>query len=357
MTRMFTFDPAAYAPVLARQDFVHIPQGLSEEFYDIMCRQVDDYYQANRLKQHARGDKQQALYEFPSTAHYEEFLTTLGELGGLPAEKLVISERHIKGYEAGAAPRPMPHKDRHSTQLAVGFTVRAPEGSTLVLYPQGERSINLFGSWAELKSSLTEEHLPPGVLRNVPRVEIRDRPRDVVVFLGNQIWHARENGASTVMLYFKINASHSDPLGEDPRTPLVVQKTREMVELGDEELKGQVAILGRRVDYLQRRYSRDWQELHGVVLYGESHFTVDDDEWLLLQALDGRRPLRDVLQQLAGPSRHERLLNGVRRLAKRGVIDLLPGHANRETQGAQDWNARRSRDNASRLDAPERVVR
>ena len=85
-----------------------------------------------------------------------------------------------------------------------------------------------------------------------------------------------------------------------------------------------MAILGRRVDYLHQRYTRHWEELFGVVLYGENHFTVDADEWSLLRALDGERSLRDVLDRLAHRSRHARLLTGVRRLARRGVIDLLP---------------------------------
>jgi hypothetical protein len=324
MRRMFRFDPLEHAPALAAQDYVHIPQGLTEEFYRLMSRQVDDYYTAHRLSDYARGDKQQALYEFPSADHYHEFVATLAALSGLPADKLVISERHIKGYEPGAAPRPMPHKDRHATQLAVGFTVHAPEGSTLILYPQGERSVNPFSSWIEMRASLPEEQLPTAVLRDVPRVEIQDRPGDVVVFHGNEIWHGRENGADTVMLYFKLNAFHSDPLGEDPRHDSVRRQTGQLAELPDEELARQVAVLGRRVDYLHRRYTRDWQELRGVVLYGESHFTVEEDEWRLLQALDGPRPLWAVLPQLAPPARHGRLLAGVRRLARRGVLDLLP---------------------------------
>jgi hypothetical protein len=324
MRRMFAFDPLDYAPALAAQGYVHIPQGLTAVFYRLMSRQVDEYYMAHRLSEYARGDKQQALYEFPSADHYHEFVATLAALSGLPADKLVISERHIKGYEPNAAPRPMPHKDRHATQLAVGFTVRAPEGSTLILYPQGERSVNPFSSWIEMRASLPEDRLPTAVLRDLPRVEIRDRPGDVVVFHGNAIWHGRENGADTVMLYFKLNAFHSDPLGEDPRHEFVRRKTSELADLPDEQLARQVAILGRRVDYLHRRYTRDWQELLGVVLYGESHFTVEEDEWRLLQALDGQRPLRAVLQQLAAPSRHGRLLAGVRRLARRGVLDLLP---------------------------------
>ncbi len=325
MSRMFAFDPAEYAPVLARQDYVHIPGGLTEEFYQVVCRQVDEYYDANRLAKYARGDKQQALYEFPSHDHYKEFVATLATLAGLPADKLVISERHIKGYEPNAVAKPMPHKDRHATQLAVGFTVRAPEGSTLVLYPQAERSVNQFSSWIEMRASLRDDQLPAAVLRDVARVEIQDRPRDIVVFFGNEIWHGRENGANTVMLYFKLNAFHSDPLGEDPRAELIDRQTRELAELPDEELGLQVPVLGRRVDYLHRRYNRDWQELLGVVLYGQSHFTVDAEEWQLLRALDGRRALREVLGQAAPPARHGRLLAAVRRLAQRGVVDLLPG--------------------------------
>jgi hypothetical protein len=321
---MFAFDPRAHAAALAANDYVHIRQGLTEEFYQVMCRQVDEYYDSQRLSEYARGDKQQALYEFPSPAHHQEFVATLAALCGLPAEQVVISERHIKGYEPNAAPRPTPHKDRHATQLAVGFTVRAPEGSTLILYPQGERSVNQFSSWIEMRASLAEDQLPTAVLRGVPRVEIQDRPRDVVVFRGSEIWHGRENGANTVMLYFKLNAFHSDPLGEDPRTESFCRQTHELAQLPDQLLERQLAVLGRRVDYLHRRFSRDWQELLGVVLYGESHFTVDEDEWRFLRALSTPRPLREVLRQLADPARHPGLLAGVRRLAERGVIDLLP---------------------------------
>ncbi len=245
----------------------------------------------------------------------------------------MISERHIKGYEPNAAPRPVPHKDRHATQLAVGFTVRRPKGSTLVLYPEGERSINQFSSWAEMRASLPEDQIPPAVLAGVPRVEIQDRPRDVVVFHGNEIWHGRENGANTVMLYFKLNAFHSDPLGEDPQSQLIDRQTRRLAELPDEQLARQVALLARRVDYLHRRYNRHWQELLGVVLTGQGHFTVSADEWQLLQILDGRRPLREIFQQLAASTRHIRLLAGVRRLAQRGIIDLLPPVTSEGTNG------------------------
>src|SRR6516162_10121166 len=58
VTRLFTFDPQKYAPVLAAQGYVHIPQGLTDEFYRVVVRQVDEYYEAHRLSKYARGDKQ-----------------------------------------------------------------------------------------------------------------------------------------------------------------------------------------------------------------------------------------------------------------------------------------------------------
>lgn len=324
MTRMFTFDSRDYAPCFAAQDYVYIPQGLSEEFYQLMCRQVDAYYDAHRLKEYARGDKQQALYDFPSADYQQQFLHMLADLSGLSADKLVISERHIKGYEPGAAPRPMPHKDRYATQLSVGFTVRAPEGSTLILYPEAERSVNQFSSWIEMKASLSPEQLPSVLLKDAPRIEIQDKPRDIILFRGNEIWHGRENGANTVMLYFKLNAFHSDPLGEDPRTEFFRQQSQQLADWPDEPLLEAIPLLGRRVDYIQRRYTCHWQELLGVVLYGESHFTIDEQELQLLRALDGQQSLRVLLRCVAAPAQQQELLNKVRRLARRGVLDLLP---------------------------------
>jgi hypothetical protein len=185
-----------------------------------------------------------------------------------------------------------------------------------------------------LRATLPEDRLPPAVLREVPRVEIQDQPRDVMVFRGNEIWHGRENAANTVMLYFKLNAFHSDPLGEDPRTEAFRRQTERLADLPDEQLVEQTAVLARRVDYLHRRFNRHWHEVPGVVLSGEPHLTVSEDEWQLLRSLDGRRPLSEIFPALAEPSRHAGFLAGVRRLARRGVIDLLPAVPLARTNGA-----------------------
>lgn len=325
MTRLFSFDPADFADQFAREDYVCIPQGLTEAAYQYLSRQVDEYIEARRMPEFARGNKQQSLYDFPTdNDFYQQFVRGMAALGGMDPDKLVISERHIKGYESDAVPNPMPHKDRLATELSVGFTIRNPRRSTLVIYPDADRSVNPFQSWAELRASLPPEQLPPAVLQGARRVEFQDQPGDVIAFRGNEIWHARENGADTVMLYFKINAFHSDPLGEDPRTVEFDRQTRQFATLPDEQLLALVPRLGRRVDYIHRRYNSLWQEEVGVVLMGQPHFRIDEDELKLLRAFDGQKPVRAVLNDVAGLERHAHLLNGLRRLAQRGIVDLLP---------------------------------
>jgi hypothetical protein len=154
---------------------------------------------------------------------------------------------------------------------------------------------------------------------------IHDASRDVIMFRGNAIWHLRSRPADTTMLYLKFNTFNCDPLGEDPSTNSRREETLSSLGLPAEELEGLVPMVGRRVDYVQRRYNRDWKEVIGVVLWGENSFTIDEAELRALRAMDGRRPVRSVVERmgdgLAGGG-----LDKIRRLAARGVIDLVaPG--------------------------------
>jgi hypothetical protein len=127
------------------------------------------------------------------------------------------------------------------------------------------------------------------------------------------------------MLYLKLNSFHADPLGEDARTLEFRRHTEAQLRLTDTELEEAIPILGRRVDYVHRRFSRDWREVIGVVLYGEKHFTLDEAELQALRLMDGQRSIcaivKAVGEKYAGIQNYE----WVRRLASRGVIDLLPG--------------------------------
>ena len=216
MKLMFTFDPSRYAAEFAEKGFVHIRGGLSAEYLALLKRQIEEYTARNRLAHFARGDKQQSLYEFPDDYGRDRLCEMVGQVGGLEPADVIVSERHIKVYEADADPEPMPHKDRYATQIALGFSVHVPPGSTLVIYPYDELSVNPFNAWAEFKAGLAPERMPNVVLKSARRVEIRDEAGNVVLFRGNSMWHYRARAAGTTMLYFKINAWNCDPIGEDP---------------------------------------------------------------------------------------------------------------------------------------------
>jgi hypothetical protein len=322
MSKMFAFDPADYAATFAAKGYVHIPGGLAAEFHRLLVGQVEAVRQANRLKEWAIGDKQQSLYEFPAGHDYRrELCECVGQVTGLDGDSLVISERHIKDYEAGAAPNPVPHKDRYATEVAVGFAVNVSPQSALVFYPFTDVGLNHFNTAAEFRASLSEDKSPERVLMDAPRIEFHDRAGDVFMFHGNSIWHTRTNPAHTTMLYFKMNSFHCDPLGEDPLTPAIRSRTADLLTLPDAELAKTVPVMGRRVDYIHQRFNRQWQQVAGVVLWGEKHLTVDHEELSALRLMDGLRNLGAVLSESAAPDKLA-LLGKLRRLAARGVVDL-----------------------------------
>jgi hypothetical protein len=323
---MFAFDPHTYSSAFASEGYAYIPGGLTPAFLALLAKQVEDYLQGELLKNFAIGDKQQALYQFPPGQDYHgQLLDMVGTVCGLDSRQLVLSERHIKAYDASAAPFPLPHKDRFASEVSVGFSVRVPPGSTLVLYPSDERDVNPFNSSTEYRASLGPERVPEKTLQNARRVAIADSPGDVIVFRGHSIWHLRERPANTVMLYLKLNAFHADPLGEDVRTPQFRRYTETLLQAAEAELEAAIPIVGRRVDSIQHRFTRDWREVRGVVLYGEKLFTIDEAEFRALRLMDGRRSVRDILKAVAEQGGDKLTSNKIRRLAARGVVDLLPG--------------------------------
>ncbi|MBI2804459.1 MAG: hypothetical protein HYX68_05670 [Planctomycetes bacterium] len=329
MARMFSFDPRDYAATFRSEGFVHIPGGLSEEFYQILSRQVDEYLAGELMKDFAIGDKQQALYQFPPNGNYQEDLRqAVAGVCGVEASALVLSERHIKAYEAKAIPDPLAHKDRFASEFSVGFSVRVANESTLSLFPYDELDVNPFNSSTELRASLRPAWLPEKPLQNARRVDIKDSPGDVIMFRGNSIWHLRSRPAGTVMLYLKLNTFNCDPLGEDAATADFRKRTNELLTHSDAELEPMIPLLGRRVDYFHRRYNRDWQEVIGVVLWGERHFTIDAEELRALQAVDGKRSVREMIEAMGPGGAWQERMEKVRALAARGILDLLPARVN-----------------------------
>jgi hypothetical protein len=319
--KLFTFDPAVYAAEFTARGYVHIRQGLTQEYYNVLLRQVQEHCGKHRRAQFALGHEQQSLYDFPEGSDgYEQLRQAVGGVCRLEPREVVVAERHVKAYDADAEAMPQPHKDRFATQVAVGFSVCVPTGSTLVIWPNDDVGANPFNSWAEMRAALVPGQEPEVVLADAECVKIHDSPRDVVMLRGSAMWHRRENAAGTTMLYFQLNAFNCDPIGEDPQTAECRSQTHQLLAADDEELCRLVPRPGRKVDTFQRRYTRDWQDVLGVMLYGDRFVAVDETEWALLHEVDGRRTVADVIAAAGlvgcGSGR-------VRRLAACGVLDLV----------------------------------
>jgi hypothetical protein len=323
--QIFSFDPAQYADHFTKHGYVHIKQGVTEEFYARLVKQVEDSMATKKMKDYAFNDKQQAMYEFPEGGDYaQQICDSVSGVTGLPSEKIVLSERHIKAYDASASSEPDAHKDRYASQISLGLSVQVRDGSTLVLYPYDELDINPFNTSREMRASLSQDKYPEPRLKKGRRIEIKDAARDVIMFRGHKIWHLRANPALTTMLYLKLNAFNCDPLGEDRKTDAMRKATLAAAELPNEQLEKAIPLIGRRVDYIHKMYTRDWLEVIGVVLFGEKHFTIDEDEHKLMRFIDGKRTIGTIATAIETSDRAA-MLEKVRRIARRGVIDLVVG--------------------------------
>ena len=323
MSRMFNFDPDRYADEFAERGYVHIPEGLPEEFYSRLVRYVEEEFNKKHLKEFARGDKQQAMFEFLEPEHYDELRETVAAICRIEPSSLTLSERHIKEYELGADPYPLAHKDRFGSEIAVGFSILVPEGSTLVFYPEDDLTVNPFNSTAELRSSYPPDALPDEGLKKARRVEIQDRPRDVQMFRGNAIWHLREHGAGTTVLYLKLNTYNCDTLGEDPHSSEIRKSTLSTFDSAASMWAASIPVVARRVDYIHRRYSRDWSELYGVVIYGQPHTNITEAEFEALRSMDGQRTVAEIASQMERSGKVRDPVEAIRQLAQRGIVDLF----------------------------------
>ena len=237
---------------------------------------------------------------------------------GLDDRGFVVSERHVKWYDTDADPEPSAHKDRLASQISIGVSIEVPAGSTLVLYPESDVGVNPFLT-AELRDSLADAELPEVVLRGTPGVEIEDRPGDVVVFPGSAWWHRRRRSAGTVNLYLKCNDFNCDPLGEDPTTMVRARETAAFLRAATPaELGTRVPVPARQLEWVGSLRGRDGVDRAFAKLWDRAPILLTEAQYAFLQALDARD--LELHVDLADPDLQEH----VRRLASRGLIDLIP---------------------------------
>jgi hypothetical protein len=316
--KIFAFDPADYRDQYEKHGWVHIPGGIDPEF----LTHLQEYTRSRFSEKHVQGKaiggaKEQALFDFPAETEFPgELFDSIAHVAGLDRDGMTLSERHIKAYDSDAPDFPVAHKDRFASQVSVGLSIDIPEDSYLVLYPHTDVSVNPYNVSPQLLASLEPHERPEVVLADAPEIRIDDKPGDVVMFPGSAVWHLRRHAANATNLYLKMNDFNSDPLGEDPSTEERQRRTLELLASANGHTPQLVPMLSRRLDVVARQRSRDGQEVLQAHVWEEMPVVLNEVEWDVLHAIDGKRSVRE----LAGS---DEARAAVARLAQRGVIELV----------------------------------
>ena len=313
--KVFSFDPSEYRETFLSQGWLHVKQGVTPEFVEVMKDFVARELNEDRLKQFAlAGKKGQGRFEFPPEVDFpNEMYEVISEVCGLDRATIALSERHINAYNNDARPDPIPHKDRDASKVSVGLCIE-PADSEVVIYPGASRELNPYVSAATYYDSLPEDQKPEKVLTPEQEVTIRDEPGDVVMFYGSAIWHLRRRSAGSVNLYMKFNDFDYDPLGEDPTTIERQEHTRKLLS-GNGDVDSAVVKPSRQLEQLTHLFSRNALEVRQAKIWGRNPVPLGDEEFNLLKSLNGGRQVSAL-----GDNAREHVLW----LAEHGVVDLLP---------------------------------
>jgi len=313
--KVFSFDPSEHRETFLSQGWLHIRNGVTPEFVEVMKGFVARELSEEKLEQFAlAGKKGQGLFDFPPEVDFPgEMFDAISEVCGLDRGTIALSERHINAYNNDAKPDPLPHKDRDASKVSVGLCIE-PADSEVVIYPGASRERNPYVSAATYYDSLPAEQKPENTLTENQAVAIRDEPGDVVMFYGSEIWHLRRRSAGSVNLYLKFNDFDYDPLGEDPTTIERQERTRQLLS-SNGDLDHAVVKPSRQLEQLTHLYSRNAPQVRQAKLWGRNPLALGEEEFQILQQLNGGKEVAALGDNAA---KH------VRRLAEHGVVDLLP---------------------------------
>jgi hypothetical protein len=324
--KVFDFDPAEYSDHFAEHGWVHIKQGQSPEFHVVLKDFVDTQFGAHRVEGATiGGQKQQALYEFPAEVDFPgELFDAVAATCGLNRGTMTLSERHIKAYDDNVPAEPAPHKDRFASQVSMGLSIAIPDNSYLVLYPWTDRGRTPFNISTHMRKELPLEERPENIVKGAKRLEVHDSDGDVIMFEGSAIWHVRHNAANARNLYLKLNDFNSDPLGEDPSTDQRRLETMKLVQSGDGGLVNARPVLARRFESVTEQYSRLWDHTRVAEIWDSPPVPLEDVDLKILQGVNGQS-VESVTERLKGEGVDPaKVQESVKRLAERGVLDLLP---------------------------------
>jgi hypothetical protein len=314
--KVFSFDPSEHRETFLSQGWLHVRNGVTPEFVEVMKEFVARELSEEKLQQFAlAGKKGQGRFDFPPEVDFPgEMYDAISEVCGLNRDSIALSERHINAYNNDATPDPAPHKDRDASKVSVGLCIE-PADSEVVIYPGASRERNPYVSAATYYDSLPDDQKPENTLTPDQEVAIRDQPGDVVMFYGSEIWHLRRRSAGSVNLYLKFNDFDYDPLGEDPTTVERQERTRQLLQSSNGAIDTAVVKPSRQLEQVTQLYSRNALEVRQAKVWGRNPVQLGVKEFEILQSLNGGKQVAAL-----GPDANEH----VRRLAEFGVVDLLP---------------------------------
>jgi hypothetical protein len=313
--KVFSFDPSEHRDTFQSQGWLHVKQGVTPEFVEVMKDFVARELSPEKLEQFAlAGKKGQGRFDFPPEVDFpNEMFDVIAKVCGLDRETIALSERHINAYNNDAKPDPAPHKDRDASKVSVGLCIERAD-SEVVIYPGASRERNPYVSAATYYDSLPDDQKPENTLTEDQAVAIRDEPGDVVMFYGSEIWHLRRRSAGSVNLYLKFNDFDYDPLGEDPNTIARQERTREVLR-SNGDLNHALVKPSRQLEQLTHLFSRNSLEVRQAKVWGRNPVPLGEKEFHILQQLNGGKPVSALGDDAA---------EHVRKLAEHGVVDLLP---------------------------------
>lgn len=232
---VFDFDHAEAAAELADNGWIHRSGGISAPLMEALRAETEAFLSGDSgdlSSWRFPGKKAQFLWEVPDGLTLAQLKAEVAAVTGMDPERVTLSERHVKVYSPDADDFPPPHKDRGASTFTLGFAIRVPDDSRLVLWPNVDTSFNFYPTSAEWRDSRSTAELPENVVEGIEPVTVDMRPGDFVAFRGAEIYHERFRPASTAVLYLKFNESGLDPLGEDPDTSATLAHTADLRERG-----------------------------------------------------------------------------------------------------------------------------
>jgi hypothetical protein len=213
---MFNYDPGAARDEFRQNGYVHLRDVLKPavvEHLTAFLQQAKSESVDEQGQWQIYGKKRQFLFEFPNSQWADGFRRSMAEMTGIDPEEFTISERHLKVYDPNAAPWPAPHKDRAASEISIGIPVEIPANSSACVFPTLQPGPNT-EERAVFMTAVDHPHLDQ-VYQEEDCVMLREKPGDIVAFLGSALYHERVHPAGAAILYIKVNGTGSDPLGEN----------------------------------------------------------------------------------------------------------------------------------------------